>query len=76
MSDKQGSRLLILRFNNDSELRNFFELWKSQDLGSLVKIGDDNDYTNNKESNKKETRFSKWGMKNLDNKNSEKPSLI
>lgn len=76
MSSKQGSRLLILRFNNDSELKNFFDLWKSQDLGSLVKIGDENDYTNNKEKENKETRFSKWGIENLDNKNSEKPSLI
>ena len=76
MSDKQDSRLLILRFNNDAELKTFFEIFDGQELGSVVKVGKDKDYKNNKEVDKKNTRWSKWGLQNLDDKNSEKPSLI
>lgn len=73
---KEDDRILILRFKNQENLKSFFEFFEDHEAGSLVKIGNDSDYSNNKEKDGKETRFSEWGMENLDKKNSEKPSLI
>lgn len=79
MSENSGEdeeRLLILRFDNKDELRDFFDIWKGSNLGSLVKAGDASNYSNNKEKDKKPTKWSDMGMENYDNKSSEKPSLI
>jgi len=75
MKNKKDSRLLILRFKDDQELKKFYRIYKESGLGSLVKIGDDDDYENNKSKEKKGTLWSKWNMKNLDDKNSEKTPL-
>jgi len=69
-------RLVILRFSDSDELKKFFSVFKDADVGSLVKIGDDSDYSNNKEKSGKETKFSELGMPEYDEKSSEKPSLI
>ena len=73
---KHDEKILILRFNDRSELQDFFELFNDSGLGSLVKVGDDSDYHNNKQKDSKSTKWSDWGMENLDKKSSEKPSLI
>jgi len=80
MSSDSDERFIILKFSESEELKEFFSLFKESGLGSLVKIGDDPDGRNNqKRSNNgsdKSTKWSDWGMENLDEKNSEKPSLI
>lgn len=73
---KEDERIMILRFSDEEELRDFFDLFQESGLGSLVKVGDDSDYHNNKQKDGKETTWSKWGLENLDEKSSEKPSLI
>lgn len=69
-------RLVILRFSDSDELKEFYNLFKDSGLGSLVKVGDDGDYSNNKEKSGKETKFSELGLSKYDEKSSEKPSLI
>jgi len=68
-------RLVILRFSDSDELKEFFNLFKDSGLGSLVKVGDNDDYKNNKEKNV-ETKFSDIGLSKYDEKKSDKPSLI
>lgn len=75
-SDRSDERIMILRFSDSDELQEFYSLFKGSGLGSLVKVGDDSDYSNNKEKSSKSTRWSDWGLENLDEKSSEKPSLI
>jgi hypothetical protein len=78
MSGKEDSPLLIFKFSSNEELKQFFEIWKENDLGELVKSSKsgDLDYSNGRGKDSKSTRWSKWGLENLDDKNSEKPSLI
>jgi len=78
MSGKDSSPLLIFKFSSNEEMKKFFEIWKENDLGELVKSSKSGDmsYSNGKKKEKKDTRWSKWGLQNLDDKNSEKPSLI
>jgi len=72
------SPLLIFKFSDRSEMKKFFEIWKEYDLGELVKSSSSGDmkYSDGKKKEKKDTRWSKWGLQNLDKKDSEKPSLI
>jgi len=76
--DDDKSRLMILKFSNQEEMKKFFQIWKDTELGELVKSSKsgDLDYSNGRGKDKKSTRWSKWGMENLDDKKSEKPSLI
>jgi len=68
-------RLVILRFSDSDELKEFFNLFKDSGLGSLVKVGDDDDWTNNQEKNV-ETKFSEIGLSKYDEKKADKPNLI
>lgn len=68
-------RLVILRFSDSDELKEFFNLFKDSGLGSLVKVGDDDDWTNNQEKNVK-TKFSEIGLSKYDEKKADKPNLI
>lgn len=74
--NRDGDRIMILRFSSQEEIKQFFEIFQEAGVGSLVKVGDDSAYKNNKEKEKKETKWSEMGLENLDDKNSEKPSLI
>ena len=78
MSNKQDSPLMILKFSDQEEMKQFFEIWNETGLGELVKSSKsgDSDYSNGRSKDKKSTRWSDWGMQNLDDKDSEKPSLI
>jgi len=73
---EEDDRIVFLRFSDSEDLRNFFQVFKDSGFGSLVKVGDSDDYSNNKEKSGKETKFSKLGLSKYDEKSSEKPSLI
>lgn len=78
MPNKEDAPLLIFKFSDQEEMKEFFEIWKENDLGELVKSsksGDPN-YKGKRKKEKKSTLWSKYGIENLDQKNSEKPSLI
>lgn len=78
LANKGDSPLMILKFSDQEEMKKFFEVWKSNDLGELVKTSKSGDqsYSNGRKKDKKSTLWSKYGLENLDQKNSEKPSLI
>lgn len=78
MSNKSDSPLMILKFSDQEEMKKFFEVWKQTNLGKLVKSSKsgDIDYSGPRSKDKKKTLWSKYGLQNLDDKNSEKPSLI
>lgn len=73
-------RFLILRFTDQEELKEFYQIFTDTDLGELHKIGNDPDGRNKKKSEyndgNKPTLFAKWGLEQYDQKKSEKPSLI
>ena len=78
MSNKSDSPLMILKFSDQEEMKQFFEIWKENDFGELVKTSKsgDSSYSNGRSKEKKSTRWSKWNLQKLDKKNSEKPNLI
>jgi len=80
MSDSGDERFVILKFSDQSNLREFFSLFEEAGLGKLHKVGSDPDGRNNQKKKNngknKSTRWSDWGLENLDEKSQEKPSLI
>jgi len=76
--NEKDEPILILKFNDQEEMQKFFEVWKETEFGNIVKQSSSGDqkYKGKRTKDKKGTLWSKYGLKNLDDKNSEKPSLI
>jgi hypothetical protein len=76
--NEKDEPILILKFNDQEEMQKFFEVWKETEFGNIVKQSSkgDRNYKGKTKKDKKRTLWSKYGLENLDNKNSEKPSLI